>query len=309
MSWLQRLGLWVDTRGGRGRQRRFREGWSAQTSEEIGFFNTPSVQYRYRERLSARPDAPTIVLTADPPVTLEAYDALLDIFDQAFRVVVVELPAMGFSATRTGFTFGFRDTNDDLARFLKGVVGTPAILAFSCVAGLAAIDIASRRPELASHVVVMQTGDVAAFDRWKAARDPHGILRKPVAGQVMMKRLARKRMPDWYRLAVGRQDAVPPLCACAAESFEHGALWSLASAYQVYVNPNNELGPVKQPLLALWGRADGSHPAEHERSALSFAEHAQLIAFDDLGHFSELEDPERVFAAIQGFVDSQPLRD
>ena len=305
MSWLQRLGLWVDTRGGPRRQRRFREGWSARTSDEIRFYSTPNVQYRYRERASAQPDAPTIVLTADPPVTLEAYDELLDVFEQQFRIVVVELPAMGFSATRTGFSFGFRETNDDLARFLEGVVGTPAILAFSCVAGLAAIDLASRHPELASHVVVMQTGDVAAFDRWKAARDPHGILGKPVAGQIMMKRLARKRMPDWYRLAVGRPESVPPLCACAAESFEHGALWSLASAYQVYVNPNNELGRVTQPLLAVWGRADGSHPDAHERSALSFAEHATLIAFDDLGHFSELEDPARIFATIRDFVDAE----
>ncbi len=304
MNWRQRLGLWVDTRGGAARQRRFRQGWSARTSDEVGFYATAEVQYRYRERPSERADAPTIVLTADPPVTLEAYDALLDVFAQHFRVVIVELPAMGFSATRTGFTYEFHKTNDDLARFLEGVVRTPAILAFSCVAGLAAVDIASRHPELASHVVLMQTADVAAFERWKAGRDPKGILGKPVVGQVVMKRLAPKRMPDWYRLAVGKPDSVQPLCDCAAESFDHGALWSLASAYQVYVSADNELAALEQPLLALWGRADGSHPAENERSALSFAEHARLIAFDDLGHFSELEDPERVFAVIRDFVES-----
>ncbi len=306
MNWRQRLGLWVDTRGGAARQRRFRQGWSAHTSDEIGFYETPEVQYRYRERASARREAPTIVLTADPPVTLEAYDALLDVFAQHFRVVVVELPAMGFSATRTGFTYEFRETNDDLARFLEAVVATPAILAFSCVAGLAAVDIATRHPDLATHVVLMQTGDVAAFERWKAGRDPKGILGKPVIGQVMMKRLAPKRMPHWYQLAVGRPASIQPLCDCAAESFQHGALWSLASAYQVYVNPNNELAPVQQPLLALWGRADGSHPSENERSALSLAENAKLVTFDDLGHFSELEDPDRVFEVIRDFVACNP---
>lgn len=306
MNWRQRLGLWVDTRGGAARQRRFRQGWSAHTSDEVGFYETSEVQYRYRERASARRDAATIVLTADPPVTLEAYDELLDVFARHFRVVVVELPAMGFSATRTGFTFEFHKTNDDLAKFLEAVVASPAILAFSCVAGLAAVDIASRHPGLASHVVLMQTASVAAFERWKADRDPKRILGTPVVGQVVMKRLAPKRMPDWYQLAVGNSASIQPLCDCAAESFRHGALWSLASAYQVYVNPNNTLAPVRQPLLALWGRADGSHPKENERSALSFAENAELIVFDDLGHFSELEDPEKVLAVICDFVESSP---
>lgn len=298
MNILTRLGLWLDTSGGAARRQAFRQGWPSQTSKEINFFETTKVQYRYRERPAQISDAPTLVFTADPPVTLEAYDDLLDVFARRFRVVVVELPAMGFSATSADYRFGFRETNDDLAVFLEAVAGPRAIWAFSCVAGLAAVDLAARRPELVDRLVLMQTGDVAAFQRWKAARDPKGVLARPILGQILMKRMAPKRMPDWFKLSVGNTDMIKPLCACASQSFSHGALWSLASAYQVYMDPGVQLAPVSQPVLALWGRADRSHPPQNEASAASFSSAVTHAAFDDLGHFCELEDPQRVFDVI-----------
>ena len=298
MNWLQRIGLKMDTRGGIKRQRNFREGWPSRTSDEIGFYQTPKVQYRYRERAGQNSNAQTLVFTADPPATLEVYDDLLDVFSKRFRVIVVELPAMGFSATSADYRFGFRETNDDLALFLRAIAGPGAIWAFSCVAGLAAVDLAARQPDLVSRLVLMQTGDVSAFQRWKAARDPKGILARPIIGQVLMKRMAKQRMPDWYRLSVGNTSKIEHLCACASESFEHGALWSLASAYQVYMDPKLELSPVTQPVLSIWGMADRSHPKGNEKSARSFAASVDQVCFDDLGHFSELEDPERVFQVI-----------
>lgn len=303
MNWLQRLGLILDTRGGAARQRAFRHGWPSKTSEEIRFFTTPSVQYRYRERAAQVSDAPAIVFTADPPVTLEVYDDLLDVFSRRFRVVVVELPAMGFSATNSAYRFGFRETNDDLAQFLRAVPGHGAVWAFSCVAGLAAVDLAARHPELTGQLVLMQTGDVAAFQRWKAARDPRGILARPVIGQMLMKRMAPKRMPAWYKLSVGNSERIEHFCACADESFAHGALWSLASAYQVYMDPAIRLPPVTHPVLALWGRADRSHPKGNEASALGLSENVQQVVFDDLGHFAELEDPQRIFNVICDYLD------
>jgi len=298
MNWLTRTGLWLDTRGGKKRQQNFRNGWPAKTSDEIHFFDTPKVQYRYRVRDAAISDAQTIVFTADPPATLEVYDELLDVFARKYRVVIVELPAMGFSATRSNYRFGFRETNDDLAIFLRAVAGPKAIWAFSCVAGLAAVDLAGRHPDLADRLALMQTADVAGFQRWKAARDPKGVLATPVVGQVLMKRMAPKRMPDWYKLSVGSEEKVGHLCDCAAESFSHGALWSLASAYQIYMDPAVHLDAVSQPVLSIWGRADRSHPDGNETSAQVFARNVKQVTFNDLGHFSELEDPLRIFNAI-----------
>ncbi|MCI5047035.1 MAG: alpha/beta hydrolase [Aquisalinus sp.] len=293
-----RLATSLDTAGAKKRMRAFASGWPATTSDEIRFCRTPKVQYRYRERGQGQ----TIVFSADPPVTLEAYDALLDLYSPHFRVVVIELPAMGFSATAGDYRFGWRETNDDLKLFLEEVAGPDAILAFSCVASLAAVDIAVRYPGLVSKLVLMQAGDVAAFTRWKAGRDPKGILAKPFIGQFVMSRIAPKRMGDWFDLAVGNRDAVPQFCTCAEKSFEHGALWSLASAYQIYMDPDIRLGRPEQPILAIWGEADGSHPAENRESAKQLSENVHYVALSGIGHFPELEAPEQVLKLILDFL-------
>ncbi|MFC4292574.1 alpha/beta fold hydrolase [Sphingorhabdus arenilitoris] len=299
LSFLSRLGLRLDTKGARNRMAQYKNGWPAQSSPDIKFYRSPLVQYRYREQ----GEGPVIVFTADPPVTLELYDELLAIFSARFRLIVVELPAMGFSAADKDYTFGFRETNDDLALFLKDVAGEGAILAFSCVAGLAAVDLAVRRSKLVSKLVLMQTGDGEAFARWKTARDPKGILARPIIGQWIMKRLAPKRMPDWYRLSVGNRDKIDHFCSCAQESFDHGALWSLASAYQVYMDPSVALPAPKQPILATWGLADRSHPPVNAKSPMNFSSNVTYVAFNDLGHFAELEDTKRLFSIICTFVD------
>ncbi|WP_419317795.1 alpha/beta fold hydrolase [Caulobacter sp. ErkDOM-E] len=301
---LNRLATRLDTAGAIGRMRRHREGWPARASEGVRFFQSPKVQYRYREAGKGQ----TIVFSVDPPMTLEVYDALIATFAQHFRVIAFELPAMGFSAAAEDYRFGFRETHDDLAIFLKAVAGSGAILAFSCVAGHAALDIAARYPDLVSRLTLLQAGDVAAFKAWKAARDPKGILAKPILGHIAMRRMAPKRMPAWYGLSVGKKEMIGDLCRCAERSFQHGAQWSLASAYQCYMDPDVELPRAHQPLLSIWGAADRSHPAGNAHSIQRLRPDAACVTFDDLGHTPELEDPQRVFAAIVRFCEANPAR-
>jgi len=299
---LNRLATRLDTAGAASRMRRHREGWPASASDGIRFFQSPKVQYRYREAGKGQ----TIVFSVDPPMTLEVYDALIATFAQRFRVIAFELPAMGFSAAAEDYRFGFRETHDDLAIFLEAVAGPGSVLAFSCVAGHAALDIAARYPGLVSHLTLLQAGDVAAFRAWKAARDPRGILAKPILGHIAMRRMAPRRMPAWYALSVGRQEMIGELCRCAERSFQHGAQWSLASAYQCYMDPGVELPCAHQPLLSIWGAADRSHPAGNAHSIRRLRPDAACETFDDLGHTPELEDPARVFSAIVQFCDANP---
>ena len=298
---LTDLGLRLDSWGGHRKMARFRQGWPARTDPRVKFHRTPLTQYRYLEAGSGR----TIVFTVDPPMTLQVYSALVEEFARSFRVVAVELPGMGFSAVVPGFGFGFRETNDDLAAFLREVCGPQSVFAFSCVASLAALDIARRMPELASHLCLIQAGGVAAFARWKAGRDPDGLLGRPVIGQLVMKRIAPRRMPSWYDLSVGRRDMVGRFCACAEHSFREGAMWSLASAYQRYMSLDAELPAATQPLLSIWGGADRSHPAINRHSLGELYPDVERVSFEDLGHTPELEDPHRVCEAITRFI-AQP---
>lgn len=296
---LARLGARIDTWNGAAKMARFRTGWPATASPGVRFYNTDHVQYRHLEAGSGQ----TIILTVDPPMTIEVYGPLVEAFARRFRVVVVELPAMGFSAASHGYGFGFQETNDDLARFIRAVCGEGSIFAFSCAASLAAIDIAGRAPDLASHLCLIQGGGTDAFAIWKAARDPKGILGRPVIGQLAIKRMAPRRMPQWYGLSVGRKEQVAHFCACAERSFEQGALWSLASAYQIYLGQREELPQPPQPMLSIWGAADRSHPAGNRHTLARLYHDVRTVTFDHLGHTPELEDQALVLAAIADFVD------
>jgi pimeloyl-ACP methyl ester carboxylesterase len=298
MRILDKIAPRIDTWGGAAKIRRFRKGWPSQTSPDVQFHETAMVQYRYRVAGSGQ----TIVFTADPPMTLEVYDPLIARFARGFRVVVVELPAMGFSAARPSYGFGFRETNDDLAAFIRAVGGPQCIFAFSCVASLAAIDIAYRQPDLASHLCLLQAGGVEAFARWKAARDPKGILARPILGQLAMKQMAPKRMPQWYGLSVGRKEQIAHFCSCAERSFSHGAMWSLASAYQRYMSLTDELPRPAQPILSVWGQADRSHPADNIHTLAQIYADVRCKTFGELGHTPELEDPAAIFATITDFL-------
>lgn len=298
---LTRLGARFDTWGGAAKMVRFRTGWPATATPQVKFHRTAKVQYRYLEAGSGR----TIVFTCDPPMTIEVYGPLVEAFSRHFRVIIVELPAMGFSAATGAYAFGFQETNDDLAAFLRQVAGEASIFAFSCAASLAALDIAARMPELASHLTLMQAGGTEAFAIWKGGRDPKGILAKPILGQLAMARMAPKRMPQWYALSVGREEQIPHFCTCAERSFTHGAMWSLASAYQIYMDQRDELPRPSQPILSIWGAADRSHPACNEHSLARLYDGVRTVTFDELGHTPELEAPELVLAAVIDFVGAR----
>jgi pimeloyl-ACP methyl ester carboxylesterase len=297
---LTRLAARLDTSGAKRRMRAFREGWPSTSRADVKFHDTGVTQYRYRERGSG----PVIVFAADPPVTLEMYDAVLKTFAQRFRIVVFELPAMGFSAARESYGFGFRESADDVAAFLRAVAGERSVLAFSCAAGMAAVDIAARHPDLVSALALIQTTDWQGFQNWKAARDPKKILARPFLGQMAMRKMGPKRAPDWFKLATGNRAMVEPFCSCAAETLSRGAGWPLASAYQRYLGgAASPLEKPAQPILVIWGKADRSHGADAPARARSLGDNVRVVELDHVGHFGDLEDTPMAFRLITEWLN------
>ncbi|MEL7538162.1 MAG: alpha/beta hydrolase [Pseudomonadota bacterium] len=295
---LSKLACRIDTCRAERRQFDYRTGWPAITKPDIKFARVGGVQFRYRERGNGKP----IVFSADPPVTLESYDEILDLYASQFRVIVFELPGMGFSAAGAKYQFGWKDTNDTVAEFISKVAQTPAILAFSCAAGLAATDIAVRYPALVEKLVLIQTGTPATFAEWKARRDPKKILARPFIGQWAMKRMGKQRLNDWFELVVANPKDVAKLSEQSMAALNRGGLWSLSSAYQRYLVHNVPLGVAEQPSLAIWGKKDRSHSPASWRSARGLAESVDIVTFDDVGHFPELEAPAQVAQCITDFA-------
>ncbi|MEL6686643.1 MAG: alpha/beta hydrolase [Pseudomonadota bacterium] len=292
---LSRLATLIDTYDWRKRYKAYKEGVAATSRPDIGFYKTKKAQYRYR----CSGTGPTIVFLCDPPNVIESYDALFAALSPHYRVIVLEAAGMGFSAANNRYGFAFEETSDDLIHFLKSVAGEGAILAFSCVSGLAAIDIAVRYPELVSRLFLIQTTDWDGFHIWMNGCDPKGLLRKPFLGQLGIKKVGEKQGLKWIETVTGNPDTVQPLCCCARQGFENDMLFSLASSFQRYIRGESPLRRPTQPMTILWGEADKSHSPESIERSRTLGEDVQIILRPTLGHFPELEDPQGLSDILQ----------
>ena len=210
---------------------------------------------------------------------------------------------MGFSVPEYGFDYSFHSKNDSIASFLTSMIRRPAILSFSCAAGLGAVDIAYRYPHLVEKVVLIQTPSWEEEVIWKNSRDPKRILATPVAGQIAMRLLKRRRAPAWLNLAVGNRRFYDPFCDNAEVTLKAGAGWAMASAFQLYLTDTGpDLPVIDQPLLALWGHLDQTHLNTDKQSSLQLAIEGEIQIYDNLGHFPDLEGVQTVFDDISHFA-------
>jgi pimeloyl-ACP methyl ester carboxylesterase len=55
------------------------------------------------------------------------------------------------------------------------------------------------------------------------------------------------------------------------------------------------------PVLLVWGADDSIIPVQHGRAAHELLPHGTLVVFDGIGHFPQVEAPERFASVLQGF--------
>jgi len=290
-------GTWLDTLVTPWRRTRVTRGPGSRTRADLHFMHLPRASIRYR---LAGAGPRTIVFCADPPVTLELYDELIAELAPDFRVAVFEMPAFGLSLPRLGLGFELETMAGVIGEFLRQLALGPYVLAFPCVPAYSALWLAGRHPELVSGLVLMQAPDWPQELAWKHGRDPKGILARPYIGQILLRLLRRRRAGLWYRLALGRRELLEHFTDTTQCAFDHGAGFSLASAFQRHLNgPEPVFDSITQPALVIWGEADRSHPHTDRASIHRYLPQARLVHFAEAGHFPELEAPQRFAAEVR----------
>jgi pimeloyl-ACP methyl ester carboxylesterase len=292
-AWIDRLARRIDTEA----DARIRRSLRGHRAPGYGFVDLPSCAVRYRAHGEG---ARTFVFAADPPIVLEHYDALVDALSARARIIVLELPGFGFSPARRSFDFSFDGVVAALGNILDVLDVRGATLCFPCVSAYAAAALALARPECVRSLVAAQAPSFEAALAWKRRRDPKGLLARPIAGQLAMHALKRRRAPAWMSLAVGDPRQLPAMTALAEASLRRGARWSLASAFQRFLIDGAAPGPVPQPILAVWGTRDGSHRMTDRSSSRRLGADVTLVEWDDVGHFPELESPRRFADLVLG---------
>lgn len=281
---------WVDTLRLSGRTKLTRPGSPAYSRPGVRFIATPGAALRVRAAGARDPAAPTIVLVCDPPNVVEHFDALLALLAPHARVVCIEPPGFGFSLPKHGFGFGFADFAACFEQALEALDEGPYLLAFPCIWGHLALELAAKRPDLVHKLMLWQTARWDEQVRWARAADPKRMLLRPYVGQANMAFGPEKIAVLWYRAALGKgrtAELVPTL----HDALRHGAFCCLGSVWQRWFEGFAPAAVrVAQPTLLAWGAADRSH-RETDRFALaaSLPDGTRRHLFESAGHSPELE--------------------
>ncbi|MEM9302645.1 MAG: alpha/beta hydrolase [Pseudomonadota bacterium] len=296
---LRRVGQLCDTlpTGLRRRRTARRLGGHDIHHAELG-----SCQIRYRSRAGT---GPSVVFAADPPVPVELYGELFECLDRQISATVFEVPGFNGSLPGPGHSFSFPNAVGTVERFLEALPGGPHVLVFPCVVGYLGVTLSLRRPDLVAGLVAPQMPDWAAGLAWKRGRDPQGLLGRPVLGQLALAAMKRRRIRQWYASALGGAARLDTFVAATVENFDGGGCFCLASGFQDFLTDHHGLlAPMDRPALSVWGGLDASHRRTEPACALNLLPRAELVTWDDSGHFPELEQPERFAIALNGYLET-----
>jgi pimeloyl-ACP methyl ester carboxylesterase len=240
---------------------------------------------------------PCVIVVPDGPNVIEHYEYLAGLLSQRLRVVCFDMPGFGFSFPRPSYGHSL----DQGARAVLGVLDVlgieTATLAFSCANGFYALRAAQIAPKRISSLVLSQTPSLAAMRAWTDRVVP-SPLRVPVIGQVAAWSLRKKSAHGWYKTALPGTTDAGPYQEKALHALSHGACFCLAGVVQGLAreHPASVIG-VTTPCTMIWGPKDRSHRYTDPASLQECVPHAEILQFEDCGHFPDLEQPER-FAEV-----------
>jgi len=242
-----------------------------------------------------------VVFFCDPPVTVEAYDALIDQFRPDYRVLVIELPGFGFSSPRDRSGYEFEQTVEAVEEVLHELDNDAMVLCGPCICGFVATRLVSRQRLPVKGLVLMQTPDMAGMLEWRKRIDPKGLLRTPFVGQSLVRATAIRLSQFWLRYATAREYDASDLTQTTVQAQKHGAAFPLATMLQRWRKGPAD-GALSMPTLAIWGRQDRSHRETDPECTLKHAPAAEVMSFEQCGHFTELEEPEAFAQRVRPFI-------
>ena len=252
--------------------------------------NTPRGIVRVFDSQSTRP---CVVFVPDGPNVIEHYTDLFALLTQHLRVVCFDMPGFGFSLPEPTY----RHSLDDGATTVIGVLDALRInrvtLAFTCANGFYALRAAQIAPERIASLFLTQTPSLEAMHAWADRVIPWPI-RLPVLGQAVSWLARRKAAYVWYDIALPRTTDREPFRRAADAALTSGGCFCLAGVVQglaresIVALDNHDI-----PCTMIWGGKDHSHRHTRAESLLQCLPNAKIIRFEDCGHFSDLEQPER----------------
>jgi pimeloyl-ACP methyl ester carboxylesterase len=240
---------------------------------------------------------PCVVFVPDGPNVIEHYEALIGLLAKSVRVVCFDMPGFGHSLPSRSYEHSLDQGASAVLGVLDALKIERATLAFSCANGFYALRAAQLHPQRIANLVLSQTPSLTAMHQWTSHVIPWP-LRIPVVGQFVAWLFRRKAAHGWYNIALPRTTSPKPFQDTALNALSSGACFCLAGVVQGMFREDTEsLKGVATPCTMVWGSKDHSHKHTDPKSLHALLPGAEIVRFEDCGHFPDLEQPER-FAAL-----------
>jgi len=242
-------------------------------------------------------DHPCVIFVPDGPNVIANYEPLVGLLRERFRVVCFDMPGFGYSTPAPQYDHSLDQGAATVIAVMDELKISSAILAFSCANGLYALRVAQLAPHRVTQLVLSQTPSLAAMHAWSKRIVPYAV-HLPVLGQVVAWVARRQAASRWYAAALPKASATEPFKNPAMHSLNHGGCFCLAGVVQGLGREDvRRFEQISAPCTIVWGDLDRSHKLTDPTSILALVPHAQIIHFQDCGHFPDLEQPER-FAQV-----------
>lgn len=262
----------------------------ALSSPLIRFVETAAGAIRV---LDSGSTGPCMVFVPDEPNVIEHYEALTSLLAREHRVVCFDMPGFGFSLPSASYDHSLDQGARAVLAVLDSLGIKVATLAFSCVNGFYALRTAQLAPERVSSLFLSQTPSLQAMDAWTDRVIPW-VLKIPVVGQVAAWLSRHKAAHTWYDFALPRTTDRELFRRPSRNALSRGACFCLAGVIQGLARePKASLDGVTTPCTMVWGPMDRSHRGTDPQSLLDCVPRAEIVRFEDCGHFPDLEQPER----------------
>lgn len=250
-------------------------------------------------------DKPCVVMSPDGPNVIEHYKELFDLLTPHLRVVCFDMPGFGFSAPSSNYGHSLDQAALAIIERLDQLKVSQAMLAMSCANGFYALRVAQLAPHRVLRLVLSQTPSIQAMHRWTDRVVPK-LLTMPFLGQVVGRLLRQKLASSWYRIALPKSTDAMPFQQTARRALRCGGCFGLAGVVQGLLRESvDATHGTHTPCTVLWGTQDRSHRLTDPQAILRDVPQAEVLQFDDCGHFPDLENPLRFAQILLAMRDTQ----
>ncbi len=270
------------------------------TSWERPDVNLVQLSFGKLRVLDTKEGKESILIIPDGPNLIEHYYPLVEDLKKHFRVIIFDYPGFGFSTHNGSFDYSYEKSNEMILELLDLLNLSTVNIVFPCANGFYGLAFTQAFPEKVKQLILIQTPALNEMMKWTERTVP-STLQRPIIGQLLMSFVEKKFANAWYNYALPKGIDRKPYQEIAVNGIQQGASFCLCSLTQGLIKHKHKDLSIDPsiPTTLIYGNKDFTHKSTNFESILSYHKKADIVLFENTGHFPDLEQPKRFIKLLR----------